>query len=54
MRERRIFLDTSGVFAWINARDPHHELMLSLAGQPMPKSDFPDGNDNCWIRLRFP
>jgi len=33
MRERRIFLDTSGVFAWINARDPHHELMLSLPRQ---------------------
>ena len=30
MAERRIFLDTSGIFAWINARDPHHDLMLSL------------------------
>lgn len=34
MPERRIFLDTSGVFAWINSRDPHHELMLSLPQQP--------------------
>lgn len=34
MAERRIFLDTSGLFAWINARDPHHELMLSLPRQP--------------------
>jgi predicted nucleic acid-binding protein len=33
MGERRIFLDTSGIFAWINARDQHHELMLSLPRQ---------------------
>jgi len=30
MGERPIFLDTSGIFAWINVRDPHHKVMLSL------------------------
>ncbi|MGF1678179.1 MAG: type II toxin-antitoxin system VapC family toxin [Candidatus Methylacidiphilales bacterium] len=30
MGERRIFLDTSGLFAWINRQDPHHNLMMSL------------------------
>jgi predicted nucleic acid-binding protein len=34
MAERRIFLDTSGVFAWINARDAHHQEMLSLPRDP--------------------
>jgi len=33
MPERRIFLDTSGIFSWINGRDPHHELMLSFPRQ---------------------
>ena len=33
MHERRVFLDTSGIFAWINARDPHHELMVELPRQ---------------------
>jgi len=33
MADRRIFLDTSGIFAWINRRDPHHELMCSLPTQ---------------------
>lgn len=32
MGERRIFLDTSGIFAWVNRRDPHHDLMISLPG----------------------
>lgn len=30
MGEHRIFLDTSGIFAWVNRQDPHHELMLGL------------------------
>jgi len=30
MPERRIFLDTSGIFSWINGRDPHHGLMVDL------------------------
>jgi len=30
MGDRRVFLDTSGLFAWINSRDPHHALMLGL------------------------
>lgn len=34
MADRRVFLDTSGIFAWINARDPHHELMMTFPRQP--------------------
>lgn len=30
MGERRVFLDTSGIFAWLNEHDPHHALMLRL------------------------
>ncbi|MFA7345722.1 MAG: PIN domain-containing protein [Terrimicrobiaceae bacterium] len=30
MGDRCVFLDTSGIFAWINSRDPHHALMLAL------------------------
>jgi predicted nucleic acid-binding protein len=28
-----VFLDTSGVFAWVNPRDPNHEAMISLPRQ---------------------
>lgn len=30
MGERIVFLDTSGIFAWVNAKDPHHDKMLAL------------------------
>ncbi len=30
MAERSVFLDTSGIFAWINAKDPFHGLMCEL------------------------
>jgi len=30
MADRIVFLDTSGIFAWINQRDPNHQTMLSL------------------------
>lgn len=34
MAERIVFLDTSGIFAWINQRDPNHQTMLSLPHEP--------------------
>ena len=43
MAEHRIFLDTSGIYAWINGRDPHHDLMLSLprkAGVRLVVTDY--------------
>ena len=30
MADRTVFLDTSGLFAWVSARDPHHQAMLAL------------------------
>ncbi len=30
MADRTVFLDTSGIFAWINVKDPHHKTMLAL------------------------
>jgi predicted nucleic acid-binding protein len=30
MAERLVFLDTSGLFAWINRRDSNHQTMLAL------------------------
>lgn len=30
MADRHVFLDTSGIFAWINKQDPHHGLMAEL------------------------
>ena len=34
MDERIVFLDTSGIFAWINQRDPNHQTMLALPQEP--------------------
>ncbi len=34
MDERIVFLDTSGIFAWINQRDPNHQTMLALPHEP--------------------
>jgi predicted nucleic acid-binding protein len=34
MDERIVFLDTSGIFAWINQRDPNHQAMLALPHEP--------------------
>lgn len=34
MGERRIFLDTSGLFAWVNGKDPYHRAMRSLPRAP--------------------
>ena len=34
MNERIVFLDTSGIFAWINQRDPNHQTMLALPREP--------------------
>lgn len=34
MADRIVFLDTSGIFAWINQRDPNHPTMLSLPREP--------------------
>lgn len=34
MSERRIFLDTSGIFAWVNAKDRHHQRMCDLPHLP--------------------
>ena len=30
MAERAVFLDTSGIYAWINRNDPWHEAMCAL------------------------
>lgn len=30
MTERAVFLDTSGIYAWINRNDPWHEAMCAL------------------------
>jgi predicted nucleic acid-binding protein len=34
MADRIIFLDTSGIFAWINQRDPNHQTMVALPHEP--------------------
>lgn len=34
MDDRIVFLDTSGIFAWINKRDPNHQTMLALPQEP--------------------
>ena len=34
MDEPIVFLDTSGIFAWINQRDPNHQTMLALPQEP--------------------
>lgn len=30
MGERRVFVDTSGLYAWVNKNDPWHQAMCSL------------------------
>jgi predicted nucleic acid-binding protein len=34
MADRVVFLDTSGILAWINQRDPNHETMVALPREP--------------------
>jgi predicted nucleic acid-binding protein len=34
MADRVVFLDTSGIFAWINQRDPNHQAMVALPHEP--------------------
>ena len=33
MAERAVFLDTSGIYAWVNKSDPWHETMCALPAQ---------------------
>ena len=34
MADRVVFLDTIGIFAWINQRDPNHQSMVALPHEP--------------------